>query len=68
MIPRSCKFNVLIRSKFKGRLFSSIEVAHELGYSFPYARDLLAEMHHAGKIELIQPGEQHRYDIWRVVP
>lgn len=68
MVPRTDKFNVIVRSKFQGRLFSTIEAAEETGYSLPYARDLLAELYHLDLIELVQAGSVARHNIWRVVP
>ena len=68
MVPRTDKFNVLIRSTFHGRMFSTVEAAEETGYSLPYARDLLAELYHLDLIELVQAGSVARHNIWRVVP
>ena len=68
MIPRSCKLNVLIRSRFKGRMFSTIEVSDLLGYSLTYTREMMAELLHLRLVELVQAGEVKKFDIWRVVP
>ena len=67
-VPRSCKFNVVIRSKFKGRMFTTIEAAEQCELSLGYVRELLCELLHFKQVELVQEGSIARYSIWRVVP
>lgn len=66
MIKCITRFEGRLRAVFGTSLFTTIEAKETLGYSFPYTKSIIDDLHQTDRLELIQAGTLSRFNIWRL--